>query len=116
MMIDDATQPDQPPVARAKTEPAEVTIQVLVHRRMQELGLTRSDLARRLGYANPASGCTALDRFLHESFDRNQQVRTRLAAALEVPDEDVERAIAVVKRRQAEAWVRYVREQLGPWR
>lgn len=77
----------------------------LINTRIAELGLRRSDLARRLGYQNVNGAMKALDR-AERLFDIQPLIRANLATALEVAPE-----VAATAIRATEDAVR--RQRLG---
>ena len=71
----------------------EMSLGQLIHQRMQELGIGRAELARRLGYANIAKGCRRIDQICGGHLDMAKKLRIELSAGLKVDIEVIDKAI-----------------------
>lgn len=80
-----------------------LAIKSLIVDRSRVLDLNRPDLVRRAGYKNIAKGLRRLDELLAGDLDKSRGLVRALPAALDVPTEVVEHAIAETRRRIAEA-------------
>jgi hypothetical protein len=69
----------------------------LIALRCEELGLTRMQLLRRMGYANVTKGLRRLTAIEQGDLRRAEQFHGPLAAALEIPPEVVEDAFAATQ-------------------
>lgn len=69
----------------------------LIARRCEDLGLTRMQLLRRMGYANVTKGVRRLTAIEQGDLRRADQFHGPLAAALEIPPEVVEDAFAATR-------------------
>lgn len=69
----------------------------LIARRCEELGLTRMQLLRRMGYANVTKGLRRLTAIEQGDLRRADQFHGPLAMALEIPSEVVEDAFAATR-------------------
>ena len=86
----------------------------LIARRCEELGLTRMQLLKRMGYANVTKGLRRLTAIEQGNLRRADQFHEPLAAALEIPSEVVEDAFAATRAAlDAEAEAAY-REAFQP--
>ena len=82
--------------------------QALVADRMKELGLGRSDLARRMGYSNISKGSRRVDELLEDDLFLAVRLRKVLAQGLAVEVEQVDRAIeATAETARTEHWREY---------
>ena len=68
-------------------------IAVLIEVRLRALGINRAALVQRLGYANIAKGLRNLENLCHGDLDRYPDLVRALAGALDIPEEEVARAI-----------------------
>ncbi len=75
-------------------------IQLLIEDRIRVLGLRRQDVARRAGYTNLSKGCRRLDELLAGDLHTTRGLIDRLPAALDVPAETVNEAVAETKRQR----------------
>ena len=83
-------------------------LQTLVGDRMTELGLGRSDLARRMGFSNIGKGCRRVDELLEDDLFLAVRLRKMLAQGLVLEVEAVDRAIeATAAKERAEQWQEY---------
>jgi hypothetical protein len=78
-------------------------IKTLIENRSRDLGLSRQDIVQRAGYRNLAKGCRRLDGLLTGDVHAARGLIDRLPAALDVPAEAVNEAIAETARQQREA-------------
>ncbi|WP_373506393.1 hypothetical protein [Thiocapsa sp.] len=69
----------------------------LIARRSRELGLTRPQLVLRMGYANVTKGLRRLAAIEQGDLRHSGQFHGPLAAALEIPPEEVEDAFAATR-------------------
>jgi hypothetical protein len=96
-------------------------IATLVRSRMIELGLSRGELAKRLGYKNLAKGIRRIDVLCGGDVEGTKQFLDALPQALETSAETVKRAldqtvreIKLVERQEAEARDKIWRENFCP--
>jgi hypothetical protein len=93
---------------RALKVPAHVVIRILIENRRRGLGLSKSDLARRLGYRNIAKGLRRLHQVCDGRFEHAEGLLRALPEALELDSLVVEAAIAEtleqLRRTRDEAW------------
>ncbi len=82
---------------------APLPIGLLVESRAKTLGLRSSDVVRRAGYANVAKGLRRLSSLQEGNVSGNQGLIVGLSAALQVPPEDVQAAVAATQRQLREA-------------
>ena len=83
-------------------------LQAMVEDRLKELGLGRSDLARRMGYSNIDKGCRRVDELLDNDLFLAVRPRKMLARGLALEVEAVDRAIeATAARKRAQHWQQY---------
>ena len=74
------------------------TIEQLIKSRIQELGISYAQLIRRTGYANEAKGIRRLESLFDSDFVSTRGLIEKLPAALDLPKEEVEAAIAKTKQ------------------
>jgi hypothetical protein len=86
----------------------------LIEARRLELGLRRQDVARRAGYTNLSKGCRRLDELLAGDLHTTRGLIDRLPAALDVPAETVNEAVAETKRQRRAAEDRAWRAAFKP--
>ena len=72
-----------------------ISLAQLILPRMRALGITRGDLARRMGYANIAKGCRRIDQICSWHVEMAENLRVALSRGLGVNVEVVDRAIDV---------------------
>jgi len=72
---------------------SDLAIATLVRSRMIELGLSRGELAMRLGYKNLAKGIRRIDALRDGDLEGTKQFSDVLPQALEISAETVERAL-----------------------
>jgi hypothetical protein len=89
---------------------SDLAIVTLIRSRMTELGLSRGEFARRLGYKNIAKGIRRIDALCEGDFEGTKQVLDGLPQALETSAETVTlaldqtvREIELAGKREAEA-------------
>ena len=87
---------------------------LLIHQRMQELGIGRGELARRLGYANIAKGCRRIDQICGGHLDMAGNLRIELARGLKVDIEVIDKAIESTRAVQVVAEDKAYRESFKP--
>ncbi len=86
----------------------------LIQQRMQELGIGRAELARRMGYANIAKGCRRIDQICGGHLDMAGNLRIALSAGLKVDIEVIDKAIEVTRAQQIAAEDKAYRESFKP--
>ena len=79
----------------------ELPLSILIRKRSQELGLSRSELVRRCGYKNISKGLRRLDQVYAGDFDRAGALLGRLPEALDLPPETIQEAIDATTRQIA---------------
>ncbi len=92
----------------------EMSLGRLIHQRMQELGIGRGDLARRMGYAKFAKGCRRIDQICGGHLGMAGNLRIALSAGLKVDIEVVDKAIDVTRAQQIAAEDKVYRESFKP--
>ena len=92
----------------------ELSLDQLIHQRMQELGIGRAELARRMGYANIAKGCRRIDQICGGHLDMAGNLRIALSAGLKVEVEVIDKAIEVTRAQQIAAEDKAYRESFKP--
>ena len=75
----------------------------LIRQRMQDLGITRGKLVRRMGYANIAKGCRRIDQICGGRFEFSENLRVELAEGLEVEVNVIDESIEVTRAELNEA-------------
>ncbi len=91
-----------------------ISLEKLIHQRMQDLGITRSDLVRRMGYANVAKGCRRIDQICCGHVEMAKNLRVELSQGLEVRVEVVDKAKEVTRTEQIAAEDKAYRESFKP--
>ena len=83
-----------------------MTLDQLIQKRLAELEMKRSELARGMGYAQDklGKGCTRIDRIREGDLHLAWNLRERLAQGLQVTTEVVEAAIDATFAAQEAAW------------
>jgi hypothetical protein len=71
----------------------DLPIGLLIATRRHELGITSADLARRVGYRNIGKGVRRIDELCRSDFRAAQFIVGALPRALELPEDDLRRAI-----------------------
>ena len=92
----------------------EMTLGQLIHQRMQELGIGRGELARRMGYANIAKGCRRIDQICGGHLGMAGNLRIALSAGLKVDIGMIDKAIEVTRAQQIAAEDKAYRESFKP--
>ena len=92
----------------------EMSLGQLIHQRMQELGIGRAELARRMGYANIAKGCRRIDQICGGHLDMAGNLRMALSAGLRVDIEVIDKAIESTRAVQVVAEDKAYRESFKP--
>ena len=92
----------------------EMTLGRLIHQRMQELGIGRAELARRMGYANIAKGCRRIDQICGGHLGMAGNLRIALSAGLTVDIEVIDKAIESTRAVQVVAEDKAYRESFKP--
>jgi hypothetical protein len=95
---------------------SDLAIAILVRSRMTELGLSRSEFAKRLGYKNIAKGIRRIDALCAGDIEGTKQFLDVLPQALELSEETVKRALdqTVRELELAEQQEAHAREKI--WR
>jgi hypothetical protein len=98
-----------------------LAIATLIRSRMTELGLSRGELAKRLGYKNLPKGIRRIDVLCDGDLEGTKQFLDALPQALETSAETVKlaleetvREIELVERQEAEARDKIWRENFRP--
>lgn len=81
----------------------DLSIARLIRRRIQDLGITRGELVRRMGYANIAKGCRRIDRICGGRVEFAENLRVELAEGLEVEVKVIDESIEVARAELIEA-------------
>ena len=92
----------------------EMTLDQLIHQRMQELGIGRAELARRMGYANIAKGCRRIDQICGGHLGMVEKLRMALSAGLALDAEVIDSAIENTRAEQVAAEDKVYRESFKP--
>ena len=92
----------------------ELSLDQLIHQRMQELGIGRAELARRMGKANIAKGCRRIDQICGGHLGMAGNLRIALSAGLKVDVDVVDKAIDVTRAQQTAAEDKVYRESFKP--
>jgi hypothetical protein len=102
---------------------SDLAIATLVRSRMAELGLSRGEFAKRLGYKNLAKGIRRIDAMCKGDVEGTKQFLVTLPQALETSAETVKRAldqtfreIELAEKQEAEARDKIWRENFCPHR
>src|ERR1700730_18634535 len=100
---------------------SDLAIATLIRSRMTELGLSRGDFAKRLGYKNIAKGIRRIDVLCDGDLERTKQFVDVLPQALEIPAETVTlaleqtvRELELAEKQEAEARDKIWRENFRP--
>ncbi len=80
-----------------------LSIELLVRQRARELGLAPTGLIRRAGYANVSKGLRRLSELHQGNFDSSRGLIGKLPSALQLPPDDVRRAVEDSRRQRTEA-------------
>ena len=75
----------------------DLSIARLIRRRFQDLGITRGELVRRMGYANIAKGCRRIDQICGGRVEFAENLRVELAEGLEVEVKVIDESIEVTR-------------------
>jgi hypothetical protein len=94
----------------------QLEIAALVEKRMRELGLSRADLAARLGYLNFAKGMRRIDEVCQGQLDRHSELLARLPYALKIDSKVVYEAETKTRAQMAEAARQAAVAQEQEWR
>ena len=78
---------------------SDLAIATLIRSRMTELGLSRGEFAKRLGYKNIAKGIRRIDALCEGDIEGTKQFLDVLPQALETSAETVKRALDQTVRR-----------------
>jgi hypothetical protein len=99
----------------------DLPIATLIRSRMIELGLSRGEFAKRLGYKNTAKGIRRIDALCDGGIEGTKQFLDGLLQALETSAETVKRALdqtvrelELAKKREAETRDKLWRENFRP--
>ena len=92
----------------------ELSLVQLIRERMQDLGITRGELARRMGYANIAKGCRRLDQIFSGKVRMAENLRVELAQGLDVDAEVINESIEFTRAEQMAAEDTAYRESFKP--
>src|SRR5262245_41795535 len=79
----------------------DLPLSILIRKRRQDLGVSRSELVRRCGYKNISKGLRRLDQVYAGEFERAGALLARLPDALDLPLETVKEAITASTRQIA---------------
>ena len=100
---------------------SDLAIATLIRSRMTELGLSRGEFAKRLGYKNIAKGIRRIDALCDGDIEGTKQFLDVLPQALETSAETVKRAldqtvreIELAEKQEAEARDKIWRENFCP--
>jgi len=74
-------------------------LEALINKRLKEMGVSRTDLAARLGYQIPNKGLRRLDLYL-ETLDDPAHIAPRIQEILEIPEEEFGAAVSQIRDRQ----------------
>jgi hypothetical protein len=98
-----------------------LAIATLIRSRMTELGLSRGEFAKRLGYKNLAKGIRRIDALCEGDLEGTKQFLHALPQALETSAETMKRAldqtvrdIELAEKQEAEAHDKFWRENFHP--
>jgi hypothetical protein len=99
----------------------DLAIAALIRSQMTELGLSRGELAKRLGYKNTAKGIRRIDALREGHIAGTKQILDALPQALEISSETVKRALdqtvrelELAEKQEAEARDKIWRENFCP--
>lgn len=81
----------------------DLSIARLIRQRMQDLGIARGKLVRRMGYANIAKGCRRIDQICGGRVEFAENLRFELAEVLEVAVNVIDESIEVTRAELKEA-------------
>jgi hypothetical protein len=94
----------------------QLEIAALIEKRSRELGLSRADLAARLGYANFGKGLRRIDEVCQGQLDRNRDLLARLPYALRMSPALMYEAEVRTRSQMAEAERRAAVAREQEWR
>ncbi|MGV1016817.1 MAG: hypothetical protein ACOYBW_05500 [Fluviibacter phosphoraccumulans] len=77
-------------------------IEKLIRSRIQEIGITCAQLIKKSGYANESKGVRRLESIFASDFETTRGLIEKLPAALDLPKEQIEAAIAKTKQDNAD--------------
>ncbi len=92
----------------------ELSIARLIRKRTQDLGITRGELARRMGYTNVTTGCRRLDQICAGDVKMAENLRVELARGLDVDAEVINDSIEYTRAKQLSAEDKAYRESFKP--
>ncbi len=92
----------------------ELSLVQLIRQRMQDLTITRGELARCMGYANIAKGCRRLDQICAGDVKMAENLRIELAQGLEVDAGVIDESIEYTRAKQISAEDKAYRESFKP--
>ena len=79
----------------------DLPLSILIRKRCQDLGLSRSELVRRCGYKNISKGLRRLDQVCAGEFGKADALLARLPDALDLPPETVKEGVTATTRQIA---------------
>ena len=79
----------------------DLPLSILIRKRCQDLGLSRSELVRRCGYKNISKGLRRLDQVYAGEFEKAGALLASLPDALDLPRDAVKEAITATTRQLA---------------
>lgn len=91
-----------------------LSLDQLIRQRLKELGITRGELARRLGYVNIAKGCRRIDQVCRGDVEMAEKLRDELVRGLEVDVELIDKAIEGTRAEVIAAEDKAYRESFKP--
>ena len=92
----------------------ELSLVPLIKQRMQDLGIARAELARRMGYVNIDKGCRRIAQICDGHLEVAERQRVALSRGLALGVEAVDRAIQATRAVQASAEDKAYRESFEP--
>jgi hypothetical protein len=98
----------------AKAMVFDLPIGLLISTRQRELGITTADLARRIGYRNVGKGVRRINELCRGDSRAAEFIVGALPHALELPEDEVRRAIQATKD-ELDARVRSLMEEEEQW-
>ena len=91
-----------------------ISLAPLIQQRMQDLGITRAELARRMGYVNIDKGCRRIAQICDGNLEVAEKLRVALSRGLALDVEAVDNAIQATRAEQVVAEDKAYRESFEP--
>ena len=91
-----------------------MSLDQLIRQHMQDLGIRRADLARRMGYVNIAKGCRRIDQICAGDLELAENLRIALSQGLAVDVEVIDESIEFTRAERIAAEDEAYRQSFKP--